>query len=88
VTVRLTDHARKVMAEREIEEADELRVAAAPDKVEAGNRPGRDVRHGFAMVGAPPFRALLRVVLDLTTVPTSVVTVYATTLFRRYGAGP
>jgi hypothetical protein len=41
-----------------------------------------------ATVGAPPFRALLRVVVDDLDSPPSVVTVYATTQFRRYGAKP
>lgn len=76
------------MAERGIGEAEVLRVAAAPDKVEPGDRPDREVRQGLAIVGAPPFRALLRIVIDTTTLPPSVVTVYATTQFRRYGAGP
>ena len=37
-------------------------------------------------LGDPPLRVLLRVVVDLSQNPPEVVTVYATTQFRRYGA--
>jgi hypothetical protein len=39
-------------------------------------------------MGDPPQRVLLRVVVEVAQDPAEVVTVYATTRFRRYGARP
>jgi hypothetical protein len=39
-------------------------------------------------LGDPPLEALLRVVVEVGLDPPEVVTVYATTQFRRYGAKP
>jgi hypothetical protein len=43
---------------------------------------------GPVVLGDPPQRALLRVVVEVGLDPPEVVTVYATTQFRRYGAKP
>jgi hypothetical protein len=76
------------MAKRDIAEATVRAVLANPDRVSAGDRVGRRVLQAVVTVGDPPFRALLRVVVDdLDSLP-AVVTVYATTQFRRYGAEP
>ena len=52
------------------------------------NRPGRVVVQGPVTLGDPPLEAFLRVVVDVGLDPPEVVTVYATTQFRRYGAKP
>jgi hypothetical protein len=39
-------------------------------------------------LGDPPQRVLLRAVVEVGHDPPEVVTVYATTQFRRYGAKP
>jgi hypothetical protein len=76
------------MAKRRIPETAVCAVLANPDRVLPGDRLGRRILQATAMVGDPPLRALLRVVLDDLDSPPSVVTVYATTQFRRYGAEP
>jgi hypothetical protein len=40
------------------------------------------------MLGDPQLKVLLRVVVEVGQSPPEVVTVYATTQFRRYGAKP
>lgn len=84
----ITEHARESMALRRISEAVVREVLARPSSVVAGNRPGRDVVEGLATVGDPPFRALLRIVVDRNVSPPAVITVYATTRFKRYGVKP
>lgn len=82
---RLSAHARSAMARRQVSEAAVRSVLAAPQAVMPDERAGRLVYQGFALVGAPSFTALLRVVVDEGP-PPEVVTVYPTTQFRRYGA--
>lgn len=84
----ITDHARESMALRRISEAVVREVLARPSGVVGGNRPGREVVEGQATVGDPPFRALVRIVLDKNVSPPAVITVYATTQFKRYGVTP
>jgi hypothetical protein len=86
--VRISPHAERQMAKRRIPEIAVRAVLANPDRVLPGDCLGRRVLQATAMVGDPPFRALLRVVVDDLDSPPSVVTVYATTQFRRYGAEP
>lgn len=76
------------MAAREIAEVDLRRVLTLPLRIVPGNRPGRIVYEGIADVGSPPLTALLRIVVDENVSPPTVVTVYATTQFRRYGVTP
>ena len=85
---RLSDHARTAMARRAISEAQLREVLRAPQAVVPANRPGRVVVQGPVTLGDPPQKALLRVVVDVGLDPPEVVTVYATTQFRRYGAKP
>jgi hypothetical protein len=87
-SAHITDHARLAMARREITEAQVRQVLRAPQAVVSGNRPGREVAQGTVTLGDPPQRVLLRVVVEVGQGPPEVVTVYATTRFRRYGAKP
>jgi hypothetical protein len=87
-SVSLSDHARSAMARREIAAASMREVPRAPQAVVPGNRPSRQVAQGPVMLGDPPRRVLLRVVVDVDKVPPEVVTVYATSQFGRYGAEP
>ena len=84
---QLSDHARTALRRRSITEDQVRAVLRSPQRVVAGNRPGRTVAQGAVTVGEPPLKVLLRVVVDLTRNPPEVVTAYATTQFRRYGAG-
>jgi hypothetical protein len=86
--VRISPHARQQMAKRGVSEAAVRAVLTGPDTVLPGSRPGRRVLQGIATVGDPSFKALLRVVVDEVCSPPTVITVYATTQFRRYGAEP
>jgi hypothetical protein len=85
---RISDHAPTAMARRRVGEAQLRDVLRAPQAVAPANRPGRVVVQGRLMLGDPPQRALLRVVVEVGLDPPEVVTVYATTQFRRYGAKP
>ena len=85
---RISDHARTAMARRAISEAQLREVLRAPQTAVPGNRPGREVAQGPVTLGDPPQRVLLRVVVEVSQDPAEVVTVYATTQFRRYGAEP
>lgn len=87
-SARITDHARLAMARREVTEAQVRGVLRAPQAVVSGNRPGRQVAQGSVRSGDPPQTVLLRVVVEVSQDPPEVVTVYATTQFRRYGAKP
>jgi Domain of unknown function (DUF4258) len=87
-SARISDHAQAAMARREITEAQVREVLRAPQAVVPGNRPGREVAQGPVTLGDPPQRVLLRVVVEVGQDPPEVVTVYATTQFRRYGAKP
>ena len=86
-SAQLSDHARAALGRRSITEAQLRAVLRTPQQVVAGNRPGRKVAQGTVTLGDPPLRVLLRVVVDLTCNPPEVVTAYAITQFRRYGAG-
>ena len=85
-SAQISEHARTAMARRLVSEVQLRGVLRTPQKVVAGNRPGRKVAQGPVTLGDPPLRVLLRVVVDLSRDPPEVVTVYATTQFRRYGA--
>ncbi len=85
-SAQISDHARSAMARRLISEAQVRAVLRQPESVVAGNRPERKVAQGRVTLSDPPTRALLRAVVDLSQDPPEVVTVYATTQFRRYGA--
>lgn len=87
-SARISEHAQTAMARREISEAQVREVLRAPQAVVPGNRLGREVAQGPVTLGDPPQRALLRVVVEIGQDPPEVVTVYATTQFRRYGAKP
>jgi hypothetical protein len=76
------------MARRGISEAQLREALRAPQAVVTANRPGRVVVQGPVTLGDPPQNALLRVVVEVGLDPPEVVTVYATTQFRRYGAKP
>jgi hypothetical protein len=82
----LSEHARIAIARRSIAEEQLRAVLRSPEKIADGNRPGRQVAQGTVTLGDPPLRVLLRVVVDLTSDPPEVVTAYATTQFKRYGA--
>jgi hypothetical protein len=84
----ISDHAQTAMARRAITEAEVRDILRAPQAVLPGNRPGREVAQGPVTLGDPPQRVLLRVVVEVGQDPPEVVTVYATTQFRRYGAKP
>jgi Domain of unknown function (DUF4258) len=86
--VRISPHAERQMTKRLMPETVVRAVLANPDRVLPGDRLGRRVSQATAMVGDPPFRTLLRVVVDDLDSPPSVVTVHATTQSRRYGAEP
>jgi hypothetical protein len=85
-SARITDHARLGMARPRGHGG--RQVLWAPQAVVRGNRPGREVAQGTVTLGDPPQRVLLRVVVEVGREPREVVTVYATTRFRRYGAKP
>jgi hypothetical protein len=85
---RLSGHARTAMARRTITEAQLREVLGTPQAVVPAKGPGRVVVQGPVTLGDPPQKALLRVVVDVGLDPPEVVTVYATTQFRRYGAKP
>jgi hypothetical protein len=85
---RISDHARTAMARRAISEAQLREVLRAPQAVVPAHRPGRVVVQGSLTLGDPPLKALLRVVVEVGLDPPEVVTAYATTQFRRYGAKP
>ena len=87
-TFRISRHALEQMAVRGIPEGLVHAVLAAPDAVQPADRPARQILQRIVAMGDPPFRALLRIVVDMTDSPPAVVTVYATTQFRRYGAEP
>ena len=76
------------MARRGIEEADVRSVLTSPQAVVRGDRPGRQIFQGPARIGKPQRKVLLRVVVDTARSPPDVITVYATTQFRRYGGEP
>jgi hypothetical protein len=76
------------MAKRGIPETIVWAVLANPYRVSAGDRVGRRVFQAVAAIADLTFRAPLRVVVDDLDSPPAVVTVYATTQFRRYGAEP
>ena len=63
-------------------------ILRAPQAVLPGTPPGREVAQGPVTLGDPPQRVLLRVVVAVGQDPPEVVTVYATTRFRRDGAKP
>jgi hypothetical protein len=86
-SAHITDHARLAMARRGITEAQVWQVLWAPHAVVPGNRPGREIAQGTVSLGDPQ-RVLRRVVVEVGQDPPEVVTVYATTRFRRYGAKP
>ncbi len=85
---RLSRHALMAMARRGIEERDVRRVLASPQAVVTVGRTGRQVVQGRIAIGDPPREVLLRVVVDAGRSPPEVITVYATTQFKRYGAEP
>jgi hypothetical protein len=85
-SARISDHAQTAIARREITEAAVRQVLRASQAVVAGNRPGRQVAQAPVTLGERPQRVLLRVVVDVDQDPPEVVTVCATTQFRRYGA--
>jgi hypothetical protein len=76
------------MARRRVSEAQLRDVLRAPQAVVPANRPGWVVAQGPVTLGDPPLKALLRAVVEAGLDPPEVVTVYATTQFRRYGAKP
>lgn len=76
------------MARRGIGEDDVTAVLSRPDRVLPDVRPGRAIHQRTLMLGEPPTRMLRRVIIDEEDSPPAVVTVYATTQFRRYGAEP
>jgi len=76
------------MAKRGIGEGDVAAVLFHPDGVLPDVRPERSIRQRVPTLGEPPARMLLRVVVDEEDSLPAVVTVYATTQFRRYGAEP
>ena len=82
-SARISDHARTAMARREITEAQVCAVLRAPQAVVPGNRPGRQVAQAPVTLGDPRQRVFLRVVVEVGQDPPEVVTVYATTQFRR-----
>lgn len=83
---RLTSHARKAMGRRRISEEVVARVMAVPEAVLDDQRPERRIYQAATEVGDPPLRVLVRVIVDVSVRPPVVITVYATTQFRRYGA--
>ena len=87
-SARISDHAWTAMARREITEAQVRAVLRAPQAVVPGNRPGRQIAQAPLTLGDPRQRVLLRVVVEVGQGLPEVVTVYATTQFRRYGAKP
>ena len=74
------------MARRAISEALLRDVLRAPQAVVPAKRPGRVVVQGPVTLGDPPQKALLRALVEVGQDPPEVVTAYATTQFRRYGA--
>ena len=76
------------MARRAISEALLRDVLRAPQAVVPAKRPGRVVVQGPVTLGDPPQKALLRALVEVGQDPPEVVTAYATTQFRRYGAKP
>ena len=85
-TYRITDHAQREMARRQIQAADVRRVLAVPEQTEV-IRPGRVVYQSRAAWGEPPTTYLLRVFVDVDRQPVEVVTVYRTSKIAKYWRG-
>jgi hypothetical protein len=80
---RITNHARKEMVRRQINEAEVAKVLTAPEQTET-IREGRDVYQSRLQLGEPPKTYLLRVFMDIDRLPPEVVTVYRTSKVAKY----
>lgn len=80
-TFRFTSHALYEMARRRINESEVTQVLAKPEQLQMV-RAGRAVYQ--ARQGEPPEEYLLRVFVDVSDNPPSVVTVYRTSKIRKY----
>jgi uncharacterized protein YuzE len=70
---RISDHASTAMARRRVSEAQLREVLLAPQGGGPGQPPGRVVVQGPVMLGDPPQKALLRVVVEVGLDPPEVV---------------
>lgn len=80
---RLTDHAKKEMARRQISESMVAQVLSAPEQSEIV-RSGREVFQSRIEMGEPAKTYLLRVFIDVDRNPPEVVTVYRTSKIDKY----
>jgi hypothetical protein len=80
----LTDHARRQMVRRDLDEGVVRYVLEAPDSVELV-REGRIVAQKFLPLGKPARQYLIRVFVDVDRTPAEIVTVYRTSRIGKYG---
>lgn len=80
---RVTNHARDEMVHRQITEEDVAKVLAAPEQTETV-REGREVYQSRLQSGEPPKTYLLRVFVDIDSIPPEVVTIYRTSKVAKY----
>lgn len=79
----VTDHARRQMQRRGLDETMIRRVLAAPDGVEPV-RPGRVVAQKVLHLGEPSRDYLIRVFIDMDRNPAEIVTAYRTSKLAKY----
>lgn len=78
-----TEHARRQMARRGLEEADVRAVLTAPETV-APARPGRVVAQKVLPLGQQARAYLVRVFVDIDRTPPEIVTAYRTSRLAKY----
>ena len=81
--IRWLQHARKNLAEREIEESEVLQALSEPEFSESLHS-GRKILMRFYADKVLHQRMLLRVVVDETPAETVIVTIYRTSRSSRY----
>ncbi len=79
----ITEHARSEMVRRQISESEVASVLSAPEQFEMV-RQGRAVYQSRFQIGDPPKTYLVRVFVDVDSVPPVVVTVYRTSKVAKY----
>ena len=82
-----TDHARRQMARRGIEEA-QVRLTIEAPEWRGEIRPGRVAAQRSFTRGAPPRPFLLRVLVDIDRTPPEIVTGYWTSRIGKYRSSP
>jgi hypothetical protein len=84
--IRLTTHARKKIASREVSAAEVEQTVQQPDSVVPGRPPRRIFMRRY-FDGVLQAEMLLRVVVEETDADMAVVTLYKTSKFGKYEGG-